>query len=201
MSINRYIMNFKTIESFDQLKKELSQPEKSFLLLYKADFENSMCALNKLKKLDLSKNQLSIFTVDVAKVRDIHEKYNITSVPSLMEFKKGELKQVVKGCHEPGFYKSLFDSSLYSAVNDKEQKKANRIVVYTTPTCPHCTTVKNYLKGLKIPFRDINVAQDQKMAEQMVKKSGQQGVPQIEINGKIIVGFDKAKIDDLLEIK
>jgi glutaredoxin len=57
------------------------------------------------------------------------------------------------------------------------------------------------LKGLKIPFRDVNVAADQKMAEAMVKKSGQQGVPQIEINGKLIVGFNKPKIDELLEIK
>ena len=108
---------------------------------------------------------------------------------------------MIKGCHEPGFFKSLFENALYSAAQNQELKKTKRVIVYSTPTCPHCTTLKNYLKGQKIQFRDINVAQDQKMAEAMVKKSGQQGVPQIEINGRVVVGFNKPKIDELLEIK
>ncbi len=75
------------------------------------------------------------------------------------------------------------------------------MVVYTTPTCPHCNTLKNYLKERKVQFRDIDVPRDQQIAQDMVKRSGQQGVPQIDINGRLIVGFNKPKIDELLEKK
>jgi len=78
-------------------------------------------------------------------------------------------------------------------------KKAN-IVVYSTPTCPYCTLAKDYFKDHNFEYMEIDVAKDAKAAEEMVKKSGQMGVPQIEIDGDIIVGFDKEKIDKKLGI-
>jgi glutaredoxin len=57
---------------------------------------------------------------------------------------------------------------------------------------------KKYFRERQVKFTDFNVANDQRKAEEMVKKSGQMGVPVIDINGKIIVGFDRAKIDQLL---
>lgn len=73
-----------------------------------------------------------------------------------------------------------------------------KINVYSTQTCPWCTKVKDYLKSRKINFEDIDVASDAAAREEMVRKSGEMGVPQIEINGKIIVGFDKGAIDSEL---
>ena len=192
-------MAVKNIDSFNTLQNELSKAEKSFLLLYKKGSEQSDCAFRNLSKVE-SEIQNIIFTADVNQVRDIHEKYQVTTVPILLEFNGERMIKTIKGCHEPGFFRSLFEESLYSVIN-KEEKAVKKVVVYTTPTCPHCTTLKNYLKDNKILFRDINVAQDQKMAEAMVKKSGQQGVPQIEINGRIVVGFNRPKIDELLEIR
>lgn len=194
-------MKLKDIKSFSQLQEELQVNEKSFLLLYKSGSDHSECALNNLSNVQGDEQSTNVLGADVNEVRDIHDKFQITSVPTLLEFNGNEMVQVIKGCHESRFFDSLFKNSLYSAKQAKEEKKGKRVIVYTTPTCPHCTTAKNYLKGLKVPFRDVNVAADQKMAEAMVKKSGQQGVPQIEINGKIIVGFNKPKIDELLEIK
>ena len=187
------------IGSYNELKEKIKEKERSFLMLYKSGSEQSECALNNL--MDSISDNDSVLIADVSKVRDIHENYNITSVPTLVEFVSEKPGQIIKGCHDSNFYKSVFEQSLYSAMNKDDDKKAKRVVVYTTPTCPHCTTLKNYLKEQKIQFRDINVAQDQKMAEAMVKKSGQQGVPQIEINGRIVVGFNKPKIDELLELK
>lgn len=69
------------------------------------------------------------------------------------------------------------------------------IKVYSTPTCPYCHMLKDFLKEKGIEFDDIDVAEDQEAAKEMVGKSGQMGVPQIEINGKIIVGFDKGAIE------
>ncbi|HOA79797.1 MAG TPA: glutaredoxin family protein [Defluviitaleaceae bacterium] len=74
----------------------------------------------------------------------------------------------------------------------------DNIIVYSTPTCPFCHMVKNYLTQNNFQFKDINVAQDQQAAQEMVQKSGQMGVPVIDINGNIVVGFDRNKINDLL---
>jgi len=75
------------------------------------------------------------------------------------------------------------------------------IKVYSTPTCPYCVTLKNFLKERGFEFEDIDVSQSQKMLDEMVEKSGQMGVPVVDINGEIIIGFDREKIVKLLDIK
>lgn len=70
--------------------------------------------------------------------------------------------------------------------------------VFSTQSCPYCTMVKSYLKEKKVSFSDYDVGRDQRRAEEMVRKSGQMGVPVVEINGRIIVGFNKAEIDRAL---
>ncbi|MGV8982196.1 glutaredoxin family protein [Clostridium sp.] len=72
------------------------------------------------------------------------------------------------------------------------------IKVYSTPTCPWCTVTKNYLRSKNIAFEDIDVSKDKGATKDMIKKSGQRGVPVIDINGKIIVGFDQKAIDKLI---
>ena len=74
-----------------------------------------------------------------------------------------------------------------------------KIKVYTTPTCPWCHKVKEFLKEKKVEFEEVDVAADQEAAKKMVEKSGQMGVPQIEINGKMIVGFDQAALEEELK--
>jgi glutaredoxin-like YruB-family protein len=69
------------------------------------------------------------------------------------------------------------------------------IKVYTSPTCPWCHKLKAYLKEKGVKFTDIDVTADDAAAEEMISKSGQMGVPQIEVNGKVIVGFNQAAID------
>ena len=72
------------------------------------------------------------------------------------------------------------------------------VKVYSTPTCVYCNMAKKYFKDKGVNFVDYNVASDRRRAEEMVHKSRQQGVPVIDINGKIIVGFDKRRIDQEL---
>lgn len=78
---------------------------------------------------------------------------------------------------------------------------AKKVIVYSTPTCPHCIHLKQFLKEHKIEYEDINVAENQEKAKEMQEKSEQMGVPVVEIDGKIVVGFDKEKIKKLLNIK
>ncbi|MFH1212009.1 MAG: glutaredoxin domain-containing protein [Candidatus Woesearchaeota archaeon] len=70
-----------------------------------------------------------------------------------------------------------------------------KTVLYSTPTCPWCIRLKIFLKDKNIEFTDIDVSADREAAMRMIEKSGQMGVPQIEINGKIIVGFNQQAIE------
>ena len=73
-----------------------------------------------------------------------------------------------------------------------------KVKVYSTQMCPWCTKAKEFFREKNIDFEDIDVGADQKAAEEMANKSGQMGVPVIEINGKIIVGFDQEAIEKAL---
>jgi len=75
------------------------------------------------------------------------------------------------------------------------------VKVYTTPICPYCNTLKQYLKQHNIEFEEIDVSQDQKLQDEIIEKTGQIGVPIVDIDGELIVGFDKEKISNLLGIK
>ena len=76
-----------------------------------------------------------------------------------------------------------------------------KVRIFSTPACPYCVALKQFLKEKNIEFEDINVAEDVAAREEMVKKTGQMGVPVSEIDGQMIVGFDKEKISSLLGIK
>ena len=72
------------------------------------------------------------------------------------------------------------------------------VTVYSTPTCPFCKMTKEFLKKHNIEFRDVNVAEDRDGAKEMIERSGQFGVPVVDINGTVIVGFDRGKIESVL---
>ncbi|MDD5669939.1 MAG: glutaredoxin family protein [Candidatus Omnitrophica bacterium] len=77
---------------------------------------------------------------------------------------------------------------------------AKKVLVYSTSTCPYCKMVKQFLKENAIEFTDFDVALDHQKAEEMVAKSGQMGVPVLDIEGEIIVGFDREAIKKALGI-
>lgn len=74
------------------------------------------------------------------------------------------------------------------------------VKIYSTPTCVYCKTLKEYLSKNNIEFQDIDVSKNEKDLQEMIKLSGQMGVPVVDIDGEIVVGFDKIKIDELLKI-
>lgn len=75
------------------------------------------------------------------------------------------------------------------------------VKVYTTSVCPYCNLAKDFLKENKIKFEEINVQLNRNAAAEMIKKSGQMAVPVIDIDGKIIVGFNKEEIKKALKLK
>ena len=194
-------MNIKQIHSHNELMSELSNLKNAYLLLYKEDSSQSSCAKKNLEDLKLESEDIHVYAADVSEVRDIHGNYGIKSVPSLIEFEESKFKNVLKGCLDAEYYKSYFENIIYELKADANEKPAKNVTLYTTPTCPWCTTVKNFLRKNGVRYTEVDVASDQSAAQAMVSKSGQQGVPQTEINGEMVIGFDQTKLNRLLELK
>ncbi len=72
------------------------------------------------------------------------------------------------------------------------------VIVYSTPSCPYCVMAKDYFKRNNIPFKDYDVSRDRAKAEEMIKISGQYGVPVIKIGSKVIIGFNQSEISRAL---
>jgi glutaredoxin 3 len=76
-----------------------------------------------------------------------------------------------------------------------------KVIIFTTPTCSFCRAAKAYFNEKRVRFTEVDVSRDQRAAQDMMRRTGQMGVPVILINNRPIVGFDKPKINQLLGIK
>ena len=194
-------MNTIKVNSLEELKSNIGKEKRSFLLIYKKGSEQSEKAFHNLEQAASEARDIGIFTADVTEVRDIHPAYSISSAPALLEFSGNEFRNTYKGAHDSGYYKGLIDNAVYVAKAEKEGRKIKQVTVYSTPTCSWCTTLKSYLNKSGVPYSEIDVSKNEDAAQEMVRRSGQQGVPQTLIGGEMVIGFDKAKINRLLEIQ
>ena len=193
-------MTLQNIGSYDEMQSQLKKDARNYVLLYKKGSETSECSYKNIEHAINEGVNVNIVAADVTKVRDIHVAYDVKSVPTLLVFQGDKFEKTVKGCNDDGYYKSLFESSLFSASGANDEMPQKRVTVYSTPTCSWCTTLKTHLKKNGIRYSEIDVSKDQNAAEAMRRRSGQQGVPQTDIGGEMIVGFDKNKINSLLGI-
>jgi glutaredoxin-like YruB-family protein len=76
-----------------------------------------------------------------------------------------------------------------------------KVIIYTTPSCPYCQMAKAFFKEHNVSYEEKDVSVDEKAVEEMIHKSGQLGVPVIDIDGQIVIGFDKEALSELLNIK
>lgn len=74
----------------------------------------------------------------------------------------------------------------------------NQVTVYSTDTCPYCTMMKNFLEQNNVSYKEVNVQHDQAAANHLVQTTGQMGVPQTNINGEWVLGFDPNRVSELL---
>lgn len=75
------------------------------------------------------------------------------------------------------------------------------VKVYSSPVCPYCFSLKEFLKKHNVEFEEIDVSQNQEAAQEVVEKTGQMGIPVLEVDGEFVVGFNKEKITKLLNIE
>lgn len=187
--------------SYIDFKQKMEGHDRVALLLHNPENESSRCAFRSITEATYLSQTTAVFIADVSQVRDIHPGYQITSTPSLLLFVNGELANVIKGCHESIFFKALISPELSGTSSEHAAKTAKQVTVYSTPTCSWCNTLKTWLRKNNIQFNDIDISRDEKAAQDLVRRSGQQGVPQTEINGQIVVGFDQQRLKQLLEIQ
>ncbi len=74
-----------------------------------------------------------------------------------------------------------------------------KVSIYSTPTCPYCNMAKQFLNENKIEFENYDVSSDTAKAQEMIDKSGQMGVPVVDVNGRILVGYRPAEIESALK--
>jgi glutaredoxin-like YruB-family protein len=170
------------------------------LFFYNPESDSSRCAFRSVTEATYQSNQTTVFVVDVSQVRDLHPHYEVTTVPTLLLFVDHQLVNVVKGCQDSDYLKAIIRNELPVAGINEGTNKAPQVTVYSTPTCSWCNTLKTWLRNNNINFRDVDISKDEKVASDLVRRSGQQGVPQTDINGEIVVGFDQVRLKQLLQI-
>jgi glutaredoxin-like YruB-family protein len=191
----------KEISSYHDFEMKSGGKERTFLLLYKNDSDQSRCALQNLVTATLGISSKQVFAADVSVARDIHGRFGIDSVPSLLIFNNGEFTNTIRGCHHSTYYTALLENSVIRSESASDRKISKQVTVYSTPTCSWCNTLKSWLQKNNIRYTDIDISRDQKAAEALVRRSGHQGVPQTDINGQIVVGFNPPMLKELLEIQ
>ena len=91
----------------------------------------------------------------------------------------------------------LFDEEFFIEYNTVMAS----VIIYTTPTCVYCKAAEEFFQEHNVQYEEKDVAQDEQAREDMIQKSGQLGVPVIDVNGEIVIGFDRAKLAELLGIQ
>jgi len=189
------------VASYSDINAKFENNSKSVLLLYKSGHRESECAYHNLEMALQNKSSISAFTADVNTVLDIHSHYGVVNIPSVLVFNNGDFKEVVKGCQSDKDYLNLVDTVFKKEKTTLSSKKTTEVTVYSTPTCGWCTSVKRWLQENRVGYKDIDISIDDIAAQKLIKRSGHSGVPQIEINDEIVVGFQLPRLKELLKIK
>lgn len=145
----------------------------------------------------------TVVFVDVGQVKGVHKLYDVTSVPAAVMVEDGRVIRRASGMHDAeGWRRALVPhESAYAAFGTEDGPRQPPVTVYTSPTCVWCGRIKDYLTDNSITFREIDISRDQDAAQELVKRSGQMGVPQTDVGGQIVVGFDRPKLDRLLGLQ
>ncbi len=189
------------VNSYHEPANAIKDKEKACLLLYKKGSEKSDCAYQNTASGAKDVKGPAIYYSDVIKICDIHARFHVASVHVLLEFGKESLKNLLKESNDATYYKALFEDTIYYTNTKNEKPPQKRVLVYSSPACSMCNTVKAYLKMHRVQFSDIDISKNQRVSEELVRRSGRMKVPQTQINGELIAGFNKVRINELLDIR
>ena len=171
---------------------QAQEKHKDFLILaFYADFSsNAKRVLAELENFSKENKESPVYVIDVEKVKGVHKQFEVKNVPTVLMLRKGKVAQRIEGVESARFYSRIFSGAGSSPYKSAGKTISHRVVVYSGPGCPACGTAKAYLRKRGISFRTVDIAHDQRAAERLVRRSGQVAVPQIDIDGHLVVGFD-----------
>jgi glutaredoxin len=130
------------------------------------------------------RGELFSLVVDVDDVPDLHPLFEVTELPTVLLIARGQVRQRVVGVHPVEGYELLLGPAIKEA-------GPRRVTVFVDPACVWCARIKSYLHGHRVPFTEIDVSKDPRALQQLVLRSGQKGVPQVDVDGRIFVGCDR----------
>jgi len=179
---------------------EVQEKHKEFLIvLFYANFSSaSKRALAELEQFSKENEQVPVYVIDVERVKGVHKQLGVENVPTVLALRKGKVAQRLEGVESAQFYARIFSGVHPSHYKTGKSPVSHRVIVYSGPGCPACGTAKAYLRRRGVSFREVDIARDQHAAQSLVRRSGQMAVPQKDMNGRLVVGFDQAKIDRIL---
>lgn len=189
----------KPINDLDHFNKLLDQHSSLLLVLfYTRQSRKSLQSLEALEKLKEEHDDLPIYKIDASTVRDIHPKYDVHSVPTLIAFRNGKPAEIITGVQTTNFYENILKKP--AGAGGAADGSGPRVTVYTTPSCPYCNMVKQYLDQHQVSYTEVDVAADPGAAQELMQRTGQQGVPQTEINGSFVIGYNTKELDNHLNL-
>jgi glutaredoxin len=157
-------------------------------------------AVVELTEFARERHDLPLIFVNVEKIKSVHKEYGVDSVPTVLVMKNGCEVDRFAGVESAAFYATHLAGMAPRHMARPARKKPLRVTVYTSPGCAPCGMVKTWLRDRGISFRSVDISRDERAAREIARRSGQQAVPQIDINGRIVVGFDRGKLAGLLGI-
>ncbi len=176
-------------------------PERCVLGFFGEFSEASRRALPLFETWGREHPELPVLLIDVGVIKEAPKRFSVTAVPTVLSVVKGKVERVVVGEQTKAFWSRALLGERTQAEQKALAERGHRVTVYVTNVCPWCTRVKSYLREHHVAFSEVNVERDERAMRDLVARSGQQGVPQVDIDGSIVVGFDKARIDALLGLR
>ena len=190
------------IKDEDHLKQVRRKHHGSLALAFYGSFSGAaQRALKEWEEFCRSNEDVPLYVVDVQKVRGLHKEFGVTRVPTVLTVEKGKTTRAVEGVQSARFYGVHLGGAAPSAQPTAERRQVRRVTVYSGRGCPACGQVKTYLRAHGISFGEVDISTRPEEAEKLRRRSGYMAVPQTEINGRLVVGFDPAKLAPLLGIQ
>ena len=193
-------MSVREVNSEEQLENILNEQENPVVIGFFGDFSG----VSKKAEEEFARfaEEADVLRVDVGKVKGIHKRYGVDSVPTVLQVKGNRVINQLKGFQTADYYARAFLKSNGSSAGGKDGKpQAPPVTVWTSSSCPWCTRVKTYLRQNHVSFTEVNISNDPSAADALRSRTGQTGVPQLSIGGRYVVGFDKPKIDRYLGLE
>jgi len=188
----------KELESLEEYRNLIELNEHYTVLAFLSENSaRSVQAEHILRQLS-EESSTPIWGVNVKQTPDIHPVLSVTQVPTVVTIRNGRIVKKLVGLQNRSTYQKLLGDGPRTK-SDGTRAQPLKITVYTTRTCPHCTTVKKHLKKKGVPFREVDVSSNVNAASELRRRSGQTGVPQTDINGTFVLGADISKINRLIE--